>query len=66
MEVAKAGGGRVMKCIKTDGSNGCTVCVYNQATDLYAVNEWILWYLNDYFKIIIVIVRTLQLQQQKM
>lgn len=49
MEVAKAGGGRVMKCIKTDDSNGCTVCVYNQATDLYAVNEWILWYLNDYF-----------------
>lgn len=38
-----------MKCFKTDGSNGCTICVYNQATDLYAVNEWILWYLNDYF-----------------
>lgn len=59
MEVANAGGGRVMQSFKTDGSNGCTVCVYTQATDLYAVNEWILWYLNDYS------IRMLQLQQQK-
>lgn len=49
MEVAKAGGGRAVKCFKTDGSNDCTVCVYTQATDLYAVNGWILLYLNYYF-----------------
>lgn len=36
-------------CSKMNGSNGCTVCVYTQATDLHILNEWILWYLKYYF-----------------
>lgn len=38
-----------MKCFKIEGSNGCTVCVYTQVADFYAVKGWILLYLNYYF-----------------